>query len=71
MVHCTKFSCKLLTFYNHGVFVTEYLPQIHGHAVITLLDNNVMIYLFLKVTPPFLGINFHLNVFKMDFISQV
>lgn len=41
------------------------------HAVITLLDNSVMIYLFLKVTPPFLGINFHLNVFKMDFISQV
>lgn len=53
--------------------MTEYLPQIHGHAVITLklLDNNVMIYLFLKVIPPFLGINFHLNVFKMDFISQV
>lgn len=51
--------------------MTEYLQQIHGHAVITLLDNSVMIYLFLKVTPPFLGINFHLNVFKMDFISQV
>lgn len=51
--------------------MTEYLPQIHGHAVITLLDNSVMIYLFLKVTPPFLGINFHLNVFKMDFITQV
>lgn len=29
-----------------------------------------MIYLFLKVTPPFLGINFHLNVFKMDFIVK-